>query len=232
MRINGRALLLPAVTLAICSLGATPAVADNNGVGKGPVTSGEFVQTDFDNGGEIRVKFWGRDLDGDGVLYSMSGFLAANILDSNGAPLSPGNELIRIEMSFVNFLGIPYFQQVFDERETPMDLTPAFSSTAFMGFAYNLDGGKFGDDANEGISLGPLAPSVWYAMGPLFGNILFPGQPQLGPCGLGGTSLCAAVTQLGFNETGLAVLTANYANSEIHVHKGKGKIGSKPCKHH
>ena len=236
MRFERRTQILAALALAVCTLVPGMALADHMGEGKdngnGNVISREFVQP-FQGGGEIRVRFWGRDLDGDGVLYSMSGFLAyfLPLLDpaSGGAPLPVGNEFIRVEVTFIDFLGIPRFEQVFDERETPIDLTPNFGPTAFMGFVYNLDGGELGDDPNEGFSLAPLAPSVSYNIGPLFRNILGPGEPQLGACGLGGGNVCASVVQLGFNATGLATLSEYYSDAVALTEQGKNKIGSKPC---
>lgn len=239
MHINLRTLLLGAAAITMFSIAPAPAEAGHKGKGKwqAPVISGEFVQTDFDNGGEIHVKFWGRDVDGDGVLYSMAGYLASELGRVNpqagGIPYPVGNELIRLEVTFINFLGIPSFTQHFDERETPIDLEPNFGPAAFMGFSYNLDGGDFGDDSNEGISFGPLAPSVSYYMGELFEPNLFQPAPLLTRCGQGGDTVCAAVSQLGpFSfELGLPKLTENYSNGAIQVHKGKKKIGSKPCDH-
>ncbi len=190
----------------------------------------QFKQQNFNNGESIRVRIWGRDDNQDGVLYSMSGFLAFFLptleQPTPGAPLDVGNELIRIEVEFRNFLGIPIFKQVFDERSTPLDQTPNFGPTAFFGFSYNLDGDFFGDDANEGISLGPLAPSVAYTVGPVFRFLLNPGSPLLSACGLGGDTTCSAISALGFNQDGLSTLWESYSNTPIQVRKSNTALPS------
>lgn len=217
--------LLIAICLAIFLFSPLPAKAHEADDDDGGLIALEFVQHGFDGGGKIKVRFWGRDLNGDGVLYSMSGFLANNLplFDpaSNGAPLPVGNEFIRVEITFIDFFGIPRFKQVFDERETPIDLTPAFSPTAFFGFVYNLDGGKLGDDPNEGFSFAPLAPSVSYSMGELFKNLLFEPAPKLMTCGQGGQTVCAAVQQFALGDFAPIVVNEAFSNKRIKVRKMK-----------
>ena len=92
-----------------------------------------FTQRGFDGNSKIRVKMWGEDRNGDGVLYSMSGFLAW-ILPGPMA-MGPGNELIRVEAEFIDFFGIPRFKQVWDERTTPILQMPGPDPTMFFGFS-------------------------------------------------------------------------------------------------
>ncbi len=219
--------LFAAAMLAI--LAAGPAAADD--LDGEDVIAGQFIQRGFDGHGKVKVRFWGRDLDGDGRLYSMSGFLATNLPffdpSSDGTPWPVGNEFIRVEVTFCDFFGLPKFQQVFDERETPIDQTPNFGPTAFYGFAYNLDRGRIGDDADEGISLSPLAPSVAYVTGELFRYLLGPASPELRTCKPGSDTVCAGVQQLNLTPTGIDVVNEAYSNRRINVKKADN--GSNQC---
>ena len=212
-------------TAALAALVCTPAMAKS--FDDDDVIEREFVQRGFDGGGTVTVRFWGRDTNGDGRLYSMSGFLAGFLpfLDPNsdGTPLPVGNEFIRVELTLRDFFGIPCFEQVFDERETPIDQTPAFGPTAFYAFAYNLDGGKLSDEPDEGFSFGPLAPSIAYSQGQLFEYLLGPGFPLLKTCGPDGDAVCAAVSQLVIGDMGLEVVNDAYTNRKINVKKIKNK---------
>ena len=207
---------------ALATLVAAPAVGKS--FDDDDVIEREFIQRGFDGGGMVKVRFWGRDTDGDGQLYSMSGFLA-NFLpfldpDSDGTPLPVGNEFLRVEMTFLDFFGLPCFEQVFDESETPIDQTPNFGPTAFYGFSYNLDGGKLGDDPVEGFSFAPLAPSIAYTQGELFEYLLGPGFPLLTTCGPDGDAVCASVLQ--FNMFAEVVNEA-FTNRRVNVKKIKNK---------
>lgn len=209
--------LLAAVALAAFVAG--PVAADE--LDDDDVITGQFTQRGFDDGGRVRVRFWGRDTDGDGVLYSMSGFLAANLPlfdpESDGAPLPVGNEFIRVELTLLDVFGIPRVRQVFDERETPIDLTPNFGPTAFFGFVYNIGSGRMSDEANEGISFAPLAPSISYVTGELFRFLLGPESPQLLSCAPGSGEVCGAVQQLKPGPTGLDLINETYSDKRIKV---------------
>jgi hypothetical protein len=176
----------------------------------------QFTQRGFEKGAKVRVRMWGRDDNGDGILYSMSGFLA--MILPGPMTMGPGNEFIRVEAEFINFFGIPRFKQVWDERETPILQEPGPGTTMFFGFSYNLDGGMIGDDPNEGVSFSPLAPSVTYTMGELFQTILGPGFTELFSCGQEG-SVCAAVTQLNAipEPPGFELVNEAYSNDQIYV---------------
>lgn len=149
------------------------------------VHSFQFSQV-FPDGGQVDGFVVGEDLDGDGRLYSMASFIG-DFLD-----LPPGDEVSYVSLHFRNFDGRS-FTQVYDRSEVGID-DPANS---FFALAYNLNGGAFGDDANEGMFLGPLAPSTSYIMGPL----LAPAQAAVSDdgfsfCGNPDGLPCAAVTSL------------------------------------
>ncbi|MCB1629938.1 MAG: hypothetical protein KDI48_19580, partial [Xanthomonadales bacterium] len=119
------------------------------------VHSFQFSQV-FPDGGQIDGYVVGEDLDGDGRLYSMASFIG----DFLGLPA--GDEVSYVSLHFRNFEGRSY-TQIYDRAQAGLD----DPNNAFFALAYNLDGGAFGDDANEGMFLGPLAPSTSYVMGPL-----------------------------------------------------------------
>ena len=207
-------------TVALATFVAAPATAEEL---DDDVIVGEFVQRGFDDRGRVKVRFWGRDADGDGRLYSMSGFLATSLPlfdpNSDGTPLPVGNEFIRVEVTYCDYFGLPSFTQVFDERETPIDQTPNFGPTAFYGFAYNLDGGRMGDDPDEGMSLSPLAPSIAYVAGELFRYLLGPGFPELRTCAPGSGTVCAAVQQINLTPGGIDIVNESYSDKRISVKK-------------
>lgn len=114
----------------------------------------------------ITGSFIGKDRNGDGQLYARSE-LAASL------GLGPfGNELIYAEITFNGF-GTTAGPQTVVYDATGIDLFGGISDmtsifSAFMGIAYNLDGGELGDTADEGLSLGLFAPSTNYTIGSLF----------------------------------------------------------------
>ena len=221
LELRSKLVTIAALAVLVCA----PAMA--NSFNDDGVIEREFVQRGFDGGGTVTVRFWGRDTNGDGRLYSMSGFMATLLPlfdpDSDGTPWPVGNEFIRVEMTYRDFFGIPCFEQVFDERETPIDQTPAFGPTAFYGFAYNLDGGKLSDDPDEGFSFGPLAPSIAYTQGELFEYLLGPGFPLLTTCGPDGDAVCASVLQFVIGDMGPEVVNDAYTNRKVNVKKFKNK---------
>lgn len=127
--------------------------------GQGQTVTFEFTQTGFSNGASITGFFRGTDLDGDGRIYAVSRTIS-NIF---GLPF--GNELDYAQVTFNGFGDLPgETTVVFDKRVADME-SPA---NTFMALAYNLDGGAFGDDANEGVSLSVFSPSTNYNMGNAF----------------------------------------------------------------
>lgn len=144
----------------------------------------QFSQV-FPDGGQVDGFVIGEDLDGDGRLYSMAPFIGGALGQE------PGDEVDYVSVTFRNFDGRT-FTNVYDKSEAGIDA----EANVFMGFAYNLDGGPIGDDADEGVSMGPLAPSTSYFMGPLFNAASPVGRAEYGPCGNDQGLPCADVVTL------------------------------------
>jgi hypothetical protein len=114
----------------------------------------------------ITGSFVGKDMDGDGQIYAR-GQLA---VDAGYGPF--GNELISAEVTFNGFgtsagpQTVVYDKNGIDGFGGQSDMTSLFS--AFMGIAYNLDGGALGDTADEGLSLSLFSPSTNYGVGSAF----------------------------------------------------------------
>lgn len=118
----------------------------------------------------ITGSFVGKDMDGDGQIYARS--FAASQREPSAGPF--GNELIYAEVTFNGFgtksgpQTVVYDSRGIDPSGGPSDMTSFFS--AFMGIAYNLDGGVLGDTADEGLSLSLFAPSTNYSVGSAFAD--------------------------------------------------------------
>lgn len=144
---------------------------------QGETVTVEFSQSGFSSGGSISGFFRGTDLDGDGQIY------AASRTISNLFGLPFGNELEYAEVTFRGFGDTPgsskvvYDKSVFD-MEDPR--------ATFMSFAYNADGGAWGDEPDEGASIAIFSPSTNYLMGEAFSAVWESdaGQP-FGACGSG-----------------------------------------------
>lgn len=147
----------------------------------------QFSQSGFSSGGTVSGTFRGTDLDGDGQIYSMS----RGVSDMLGVPF--GNELDYARVTFDGFDGM--FDQpltlVYDKSVADMEDISNF----FMAFAYNLDGGSFGDDADEGWSYAFFSPSINYYLGEAFSYFWDdPLQgPTFGSCGSG--EVCGGVVE-------------------------------------
>nr|WP_136250825.1 hypothetical protein [Ningiella ruwaisensis] len=158
---------------------------DENGL----LVQGELLEA------SISGFFTGKDLDGDGQLYARSRLASDPPL--NYGPF--GNELITAEVTFSGFgtsagpQTIVYDKNGTDPFGNPSDMNSLFS--AFMGIAYNLDGGPLGDTEDEGVSFSLFAPSTNFTLGSLFSpywsepNWL--GAANTGVCD--GTLFCGAV---------------------------------------
>ena len=170
---------LLALGIAGTSLAASHALAETVSI--------QFSQS-YPGGGTVTGLLVGEDLDGDGRLYSMNPFVA----DFLGVPT--GDEVTYASVRIDGVLGEPVVV-IFDAGVGDGINDP---SNAFFGFAYNLDGGALGDDADEGVSFGPLAPSTSYFAGPLFSGAVSP-QPlptPLVPCGQDEIGPCSAIITL------------------------------------
>jgi hypothetical protein len=163
----------------------------------------EFTQGGFPGGGVITGIIRGKDLNGDGRLYSLPEDIAA----FGGLPA--GNEVDYVEITFTGFNRARPYTQVYDKSVADIDDPSNF----FMGFAYNLNGGEIGDEPDEGISFAPFAPSTVYTMGEFFSFYINPfpfDDVFLTPCGTGGT--CATVFEY---DADLEVIYADFSGANI-----------------
>ena len=167
--------------LAIALAGTCAALVITDAQAQETVTYA-FTQTGFDDGGTISGIIRGRDLDGDGVLYSLSPFGAGSL----GLP--PGNEVDYVEVTFDGFNRELPVTLVYDKAVA--DITDF--DNLIMGFVYYLNGGPIGDEPNEGISFAPFG-GLTYTMGQLFDSYI--PDVTLTTCGIG--SVCATVLEYG-----------------------------------
>ena len=147
----------------------------------------QFSQT-YPGGGTVTGLLVGEDLDGDGRLYSMNPFIGSEL----GQP--SGDEVTYASVRIEGVLGEPV-SVVFDASVGDGINDQA---NAFFGFAYNLDGGPLGDDENEGVSFGPLAPSTSYFAGALFEPAVSPSviSDPIRVCGNADGFACSAIITL------------------------------------
>jgi len=147
----------------------------------------QFSQT-YPGGGTVTGLLVGEDLNGDGQLYSVAPGLAG------GLGIEPGgNEVTYASVRIEGVLG-ETVTNVFDASVADIE----DNSNFFWGFAYNLDGGPLGDDADEGVSFAPLAPSTSYVLGPLFGPAFSPSviPDPIRVCGNDEGFACSALVTL------------------------------------
>ncbi|NKI34053.1 hypothetical protein HFP89_02585 [Wenzhouxiangella sp. XN79A] len=157
----------------------------------GPVAA-EQVSIQFSQpypgGGTVTGLLVGEDLDGDGQLYSVAPGLAGFLGLPEGEP-----EVTYASVRIEGVLG-QTITNVFDASVAPITDDANF----FWGFSYNLDGGPLGDDPDEGVSFGPLAPSTSFAAGALFAPAWSP-NPVAEPidvCGNENGDACSAIVTL------------------------------------
>ncbi|MEE4202156.1 MAG: hypothetical protein V2I45_00895 [Halieaceae bacterium] len=154
--------------------------------GQAQTVTFQFTQTGFSNGASVTGYFRGTDLDGDGQIYAVS----RTISDLFGLPF--GNELDYAEVTFRGFGDLPGATTVVYDKLTADMENPA---NTFMALAYNLDGGAFGDDPNEGVSLSVFSPSTNYNMGNAFSFVFSNEVSQtIGACD--GSAVCGLVVSL------------------------------------
>ncbi|MEM9384779.1 MAG: hypothetical protein AAGA68_06940 [Pseudomonadota bacterium] len=169
----------------------------------------EYAQGGYPSGGTITGVLSGTDLDGDGRLYAVSRFIA----DVFGLPF--GNEVDYAEITFTGFNLDAPLTLTYDKSVADME---AFEN-AFMGFAYNIDGGALGDEPDEGISFAVFAPSTNWWMGEFFNFIANPvpvSDVMLTPCGVG--EACAGVLGLVPNPDfpdGIELVYSDFSNEPI-----------------
>lgn len=176
--------------------------------GQGQTVTHDFSQTGFSGGGSISGVFRGTDLDGDGRIYAVS----RTISDLFEVPF--GNELDYAEVTFTGFGDLPgETTVVYDKSVADME----DGRNTFMAFAYNLDGGPLGDDADEGISLSVFSPSTNYNAGNAF-DFVYSSQTgtTLGTCGV--AEFCGLVISLVPDEDspiGASVTFTDFSGSPV-----------------
>lgn len=168
-----------ALLLAGTTLAATNALAEQVSI--------QFSQT-YPGGGTVTGLIVGEDLDGDGRLYSVAPGLAGFLGIEAG-----GKEVTYASVRIEGVLG-QTVTNVFDASVADIE----DDSNFFWGFAYNLDGGPLGDEADEGVSFAPLAPSTSYVAGALFGPAFSPSviPDPISSCGNAEGVACSAITTL------------------------------------
>jgi hypothetical protein len=141
-----------------------------------------FEQGGFDGGASVTGTVSGRDLDGDGRLYSVG-------------------------QAYIDFLGYPAGDEIAYASVTIRGMGPeAIVNTVdlvgsdvldplnfFFGAAVNVAGSQLGDEDGEGISIAPFSPSTSYIVGELFapGNL---GTQPIANCGNAEGLPCGALT--------------------------------------
>lgn len=170
MTINKRVLAVTALLMVGCAQWSWA---------QGQTVTFRFSQSGFGSGGSVSGFFRGTDLDGDGRIYAASSAVA----QFTGLPF--GNELDYAEVTFSGFGDQPgpttvVYDKSVEDMESPRN--------TFMALAYNIDGGPWGDDPDEGASLAIFSPSTNYNMGQAFRAVFdpSPGTDQpVGACGSG-----------------------------------------------
>ena len=171
--------LAGAALVAGVALPATNALAEQVSI--------QFSQT-YPGGGTVTGLLVGEDLNDDGRLYTVAPPLADALgLEGGGSEVTYAS--VRIE----GVLG-QTVTNVFDASVADINDPANF----FWGFAYNLDGGALGDEADEGVSFAPLAPSTSYVGGPLFAPAFTPSviPDTIDICGNASEDACSALVTL------------------------------------
>jgi hypothetical protein len=169
----------------------------------------EFSQAGFPSGGTVTGTLTGTDLDGDGQIYAVSRVIS----DLFGLPF--GNEVDFAEVTFTGFNLDAPVTIVYDKSVADMEAP----ENTFLAFAYNNDGGSWGDDPEEGVSFSEFSPSTNWWMGEAFNFIFNPDvipDVALSPCGSGAT--CAGVLGLDpdpESPTGVEVVYQDYTSALV-----------------
>ncbi len=168
----------------------------------------EFSQAGFPSGGTVTGTLTGTDLDGDGRIYAVSRVIS----DIFGLPF--GNEIDFAEITFSGYNLDEPVTLVYDKTVADMEAP----ENTFMAFAYNIDGGSWGDEPDEGASFSVFSPSTNWNMGEAFTFIFFPdiSDVELSPCGTGQS--CAAVLGLVPNPdspTGVDLVYEDYSAAVV-----------------
>jgi hypothetical protein len=151
-----------------------------------------FEQDGFDGGASIRGTISGRDLDGDGRIYSASPVAAAD----TGGPT--GDEVVFAQVEIIGVEPEP-IRNVQDLIKDPIDSLAAF----FFFASVNVAGSELGDEPGEGLSIAPFSPSTSVVIGDGASPIFFPFflEEPLTSCGDDELACGALVTLVPDSET-------------------------------
>jgi hypothetical protein len=156
-----------------------------------PVVSTEllrytFEQGGFDGGASVTGTVSGRDLDGDGRLYSVGGAW----VDFIGLP--PGDEIAYASVT-IRGMAPEAIVNTVDLVTSDVTDMPNF----FFGAAVNVAGDQLADEEGEGISIAPFSPSTSYVAGGIFAPFTVGiGTQSIGDCGNGEGLACATLLTL------------------------------------
>ncbi len=141
-----------------------------------------FEQDGFDGGASVTGTVSGRDLDGDGRLYSVG----QAYIDFLGYP--PGDEIAYASVT-IRGMGPEAIVNTVDLVGSDVLDPPNF----FFGAAVNVAGNQLGDEEGEGIAIAPFSPSTSYIVGEFFapGNL---GTQPIADCGNAEGLPCGALT--------------------------------------
>lgn len=133
-----------------------------------------FEQSGFDGGASISGTISGRDLDGDGKIYSASPPVSGAL----GVP--PGDEVVFAQVEILGVEPQP-IRNVQDLITDPIDSFAAF----FFLASVNVAGDQLGDEPGEGLSIAPFSPSTSVVIGDAASPIFFPSfdDEELTTCG-------------------------------------------------
>jgi len=132
-----------------------------------------FEQSGFDGGATIKGTISGRDLDGDGQIYSAGQFW----IDSVG--FQPGDE---VAYTSVTIRGVEPEAIVNIVDLVATDVTDI--ENFFFAAAIDVAGDQLGDEDGEGIAIGPFSPSTSYVVGEAFSPFFIGVSEQtIGNCG-------------------------------------------------
>jgi len=133
-----------------------------------------FEQDGFDGGASIHGTISGRDLDGDGRIYSASPPVSGAL----GVPT--GDEVVFAQVEILGVEPQP-IRNVQDLITDPIDSFAAF----FFLASVNVAGDQLGDEPGEGLSIAPFSPSTSVVIGDAASPIFFPSfdDEELTTCG-------------------------------------------------
>ncbi len=168
-----------------------------------------FEQDGFDGGASISGTISGRDLDGDGRIYSVG----QAYRDFLGFP--PGDEVALATVTIVGVEPQPIVNVVDLITGDVLD-PPNF----FWGADVNVAGAQLGDEGTEGLSIAPFSPSTSYVVGEVWGAAFSPSiVPQgLLNCGNEDNEPCGALLTLTPNPdspTGVDLQAVQYSADAI-----------------